>query len=44
VDDVSALKAYLEAPAHAALAELFYTATTAALAYDYAIEEIACRG
>lgn len=40
VDDVNALKRYLEAPAHAALGQLFYTATTAALAYDYAIEEI----
>ena len=44
VDHVSALKAYLEAPAHAALGQLFYTATTAALAYDYALEEIACQG
>lgn len=39
-DDVEALKRYLLAPAHAALGELFYTATSSALAYDYAIEEI----
>ena len=35
VDDVEALKRYLQAPAHIALGELFYTATSAALAYDY---------
>jgi hypothetical protein len=35
VDDVEALKRYLQAPAHVALAGLFYTATAAALAYDY---------
>lgn len=35
VDDVEALKRYLRAPAHAALGQLFYTATSAALAYDY---------
>ena len=35
VDDVDALKRYLQAPAHAALGRLFYTATSAALAYDY---------
>lgn len=35
VDDVEALKRYLQAPAHGALGELFYTATSAALAYDY---------
>ncbi len=35
VDDIAALKRYLEAPAHEALASLFYTATSAALAYDY---------
>lgn len=33
--DLEALKRYLQAPAHAALAHLFYTATSAALAYDY---------
>ena len=38
VDDVDALKRYLQAPAHDALAHLFYTATSAALAYDYAFE------
>jgi Stress responsive A/B Barrel Domain len=38
VDDVDALKRYLQAPAHDALAHLFYTATAAALAYDYAFE------
>lgn len=38
VDDVDALKRYLEAPAHDALAHLFYTATAAALAYDYEFE------
>ena len=35
VDDVDALKRYLQAPAHEALGGLFYTATSAALAYDY---------
>ena len=35
VDDVEALKRYLRAPAHVALGQLFYTATSAALAYDY---------
>jgi hypothetical protein len=35
VDDVQALKRYLQAPAHLALGQLFYSATTAALAYDY---------
>ena len=35
VDDVEALKRYLRAPAHVALGRLFYTATSAALAYDY---------
>jgi hypothetical protein len=34
-DDVEALKRYLQAPAHDALGHLFYTATSAALAYDY---------
>jgi len=38
VDDVDALKRYLQAPAHEALAHLFYTATSAALAYDYEFE------
>lgn len=35
VDDMAALKRYLQAPAHAALGEVFYRATSAALAYDY---------
>jgi hypothetical protein len=35
VDDVHALKRYLKAPAHDALAHLFYSATSAALAYDF---------
>jgi hypothetical protein len=35
VDDLDALKRYLAAPAHVALGSLFYTATAAALAYDY---------
>ena len=39
VDDVEALKRYLQAPAHRALGELFYQATSAALAYDYEMEE-----
>jgi stress responsive alpha/beta barrel protein len=33
--DLDALKRYLQAPAHVALAALFYSATSAALAYDY---------
>jgi len=35
VDDLEALKRYLKAPAHEALGNLFYSATSAALAYDY---------
>jgi len=35
VDDMAALKRYLQAPAHVALGGLFYSATAAALAYDY---------
>ena len=38
VDDLDSLKRYLQAPAHDALAHLFYTATSAALAYDYAFD------
>jgi hypothetical protein len=34
-DDLEALKRYLQAPAHVALGQLFYAATSAALAYDY---------
>jgi hypothetical protein len=33
--DLDALKRYLTAPAHEKLGHLFYTATSAALAYDY---------
>ena len=40
VDDLPALTRYLRAPAHAALGQLFYSATSAALAYDYQLEEI----
>jgi hypothetical protein len=40
VDDVEALKRYLAAPAHQALGELFYAATSAALAYDYELEDV----
>jgi hypothetical protein len=39
VEDVEALKRYLTSPPHAALGELFYTATSAALAYDYVLED-----
>ena len=42
VDDVPALKRYLTAPAHRALGELFSSATTAALSYDFEmIEDVA---
>jgi hypothetical protein len=34
-DDIDALKRYLAAPAHGVLGDLFTTATSAALAYDY---------
>ena len=40
VDDVPALTRYLRAPAHAALGDLFSTATAAALAYDFEMEDI----
>ena len=40
VDDVEALKRYLQAPAHAALGEVFYRATSAALAYDYDLSAV----
>ena len=40
VDDVESLGRYLRAPAHAAIGELFYRATSAALAYDYQLEEL----
>ena len=38
VEGVESLKRYLKMPAHEALAHLFYTATSAALAYDYHFE------
>ena len=41
VDDVDALKRYLQAPDHVALGNLFYTATSAALAYDYEMRDSA---
>jgi hypothetical protein len=40
VDDIAALTRYLKAPAHLALGDLFYSATTAALAYDYQFDEM----
>jgi Stress responsive A/B Barrel Domain len=40
VEDVAALKRYLQAPAHEALGRLFYTATSSALAYDFELEEL----
>jgi hypothetical protein len=39
-EDVAALKRYLMAPAHMALGQLFYTATSAALAYDYEMDDV----
>jgi stress responsive alpha/beta barrel protein len=38
-DDVDALKRYLQAPAHGMLGQLFSTATSAALAYDFEVVE-----
>src|SRR3954454_23828251 len=38
-EDVAALKAYLLAPAHSVLGDLFSTGTSAALAYDYDLRE-----
>ena len=38
VEDMDALKRYLQAPAHEAIGTLFYTHTAAALAYDYAFD------
>ena len=40
VADLEALKRYLQAPAHVALGKLFYSATAAALAYDYTLEDV----
>lgn len=39
-ETMAALERYLDAPAHAALGQLFYSATSAALAYDYDLEDI----
>ena len=39
-EDVETLKRYLQAPAHVALAQLFYSATSAALAYDYNMDGV----
>ena len=40
VEDVDALRRYLQAPAHIALGNLFYSATSAALAYDYEFGDV----
>jgi hypothetical protein len=40
VEDIQALTRYLRAPAHVALGDLFSTATAAALAYDFAMDDI----
>jgi len=40
VDDIAALTRYLQAPAHLALGDLFYSASAAALAYDYQFDQI----
>jgi Stress responsive A/B Barrel Domain len=39
VDDIPALTGYLKAPAHRALGDLFSSATSAALAYDFEMVE-----
>jgi hypothetical protein len=44
LDDLAALRRYLTAPAHIALAHLFSTATSTALAYDFEIVEGADTG
>ena len=41
LEDEEALKRYLAAPAHQELGQLFYTASSAALAYDYVLEDLA---
>lgn len=41
VDDLDALRRYLQAPAHTALGNLFYSASSAALAYDYEFGDVA---
>ena len=38
VEDVDALRRYLQSPAHDALTHLFYSAAAAALAYDYELD------
>ena len=40
VADLAALTRYLNAPAHAPLGQLFYTATSSALAYDFELEDL----
>ena len=37
---IDALKAYLGAPAHGVLGDLFTTATSAALSYDYDMRDV----
>lgn len=44
VDDVPALTRYLKAPAHRALGDLFSSATAAALAYDYEMDDVVSSG
>jgi hypothetical protein len=44
VDDMDALKRYLQAPAHGMIGSLFYTAASSALAYDYAMENMPIAG
>lgn len=39
-ESIEALKAYLSAPAHGVLGDLFTTATSAALSYDYDLREL----
>jgi hypothetical protein len=40
VDDMAALERYLRAPAHDAIGGLFTTAASAALAYDYELDDL----
>src|SRR5689334_15437711 len=42
-ESIDALKAYLTAPAHRALGELFTTATSAALSYDFDLRDVGDR-
>jgi hypothetical protein len=39
-ESVEALKGYLSAPAHGVLGDLFTTATSAALSYDYDLRDV----